>query len=390
MESLPSDILDIELPQMLDVEELAEYCATAKRIAKICQSKSFWSYKVAHTPRRVLQDDWFLGLASLGETVLLELLLNAIDKVSLILLDNWAIAYAALDLIDQRHSLSEQGLALMEQLIGRAETDPALERAIVSDSFRLGVNLRNFYHNVRERALTVREELESGDSTIWAYSRNETYYYLGDYVNDFIYEENIDLIPSMYDYIDRVPNITVTEVDYTSPGGKVITSPLGHHNMWEERYNYVTNFICYFVERLLLLDDIEQIKKILRLVQTAPLPIGITILSYATEEQAVKLVTKYGLTGWKRYLNGFPDICPLDKRIYQNLVRLSDYIIDIPLGPYRCFEPEEWISYLENLVRGEKISEQDMNSAMRRAAKNANSNGYSYFANVINAELGFE
>ena len=377
MEDVPSEIIETNILLRITPEELPHYCATNRRYAKLCRQKSFWQLRVSRTPRRVLQDDWFLYFARQGEISLLWPLINEMARQGVII-DNWAITYAALYLLEREDKLSLDGLALLELLLADAEKDRALR------VFMIFPDLRSFFYDMRDSVTLFRQEL----TTFKPVRKNKalptylpplgTWYstayklYLGEFENRYLYDHVKDVLPPLRVYLEEMLRLK----DIPDKNRIVaFTIPLVAIEAADGKMEEMKDLLSYINEYA---DEVYVANQWINSVTDSIL------------QELPYLEAKLLIPPGKPWINTFSPRSlpfPIDPAIYYYLVSVREYTSDSLSRAVRAIEPEEFISYLRQLIMDNNISGSEMEEAMLLAHKEALSIGYTYFAFVVGDEL---
>ena len=378
MEEVPSEIIETNILLRITPEELPHYCATNRRYAKLCRQKRFWQLRVARTPRRVLQDDWFLYFAQQGEISLLWPLINEMARQGVII-DNWAITYAALYLLEQEDKLSPDGRELLKLLLADAKKDRAL-RSLIRP-----FDLQCYFYAIQESVVTFREQLAKSthpdkglpiyDHPVKDWEAPDYMLYLGEFENGYLYDHVKDVLPPLRTYwkdISRTEDKThkYTIADFIIPLVAVEAAD-GKMDEMKDLLSYINEYVDedYIAEYC--------IKKVTDSI-IRELPYVEAMLLIPWDKRWISLLSRHTLP------------FPLDPTTYyylasqgeyksSNLARLSWAV--------RAIEPEEFISYLHQLTTDGKITSSEMNKVTSYASKRASRIGYTYFAAVVEDEL---
>ena len=374
MEDVPSEIIETNILLRITPEELHYYCATNRRYAKLCRQKSFWQLRVSRTPRRVLQDDWFLYFAHQGEISLLWPLINEMARQGVII-DNWAITYAAFYLLEQEEELSVDGVALLELLLADAGEDQVLRTLIRP------FDLRFYFYAIREEVVTFRQQLtepiptDKGlpiyDHPAENWDEPDYVLYLGEFENRYLYDHVKDVLPPIRAYLEEM-----------------LTVKARAHK------NKIADFTIPLVAIEAADGKMEEMKDLLSYVNEHAGGISVDYWIYSVTDRILEelpypeaeLLTPLG----KQRVNsvsylGLP--FPIDPATYYYIISIRGYTPASLARAVRAIEPEVFIAYLDKLLTNNHISRSRMRKAMLLAHAKAVHIGYTYFASVLEDEL---
>lgn len=374
---LPDEVITQELLLNLDAESLAAYCPVDRRARRFCRQPRFWQSLVSRRSRRVIQEEWFLYFAKSGETALLSDLVGEINRRAMIL-DDRAVTYAALDLLEQQRlkPLSRGGTTLLDSFLLRAARDKTLSRLLG------GLNLEQYFDMLFQEVKRFRGKLEEGllvhpRSLIYGRRifqteerREPIEFYLGEYEDNYVYEHVEDVLPPVKEYLELAMS--------TSFGGANI-------HYLRDSLDFTINLIPLMVSH----GQIEEVSSILAYAEDTEelssendkweinwyLSVVRKMAEKLSYDDLVSLVPDV-----ENFIEHGTYSGPVDPILYYK--RISSFNPRVGSDAFRCMDPQEFIKFLNGSIGKDKVK-----PFMEKSKMRAENSGYSYFSTVIGIKL---
>lgn len=329
-----------------------------------CQN-SVWQLKVLETPRRELQDDWFLFFAKRGETALLAKLFSAVTDQGVII-DNRAICYAALYLMEIEDSLSIQGWALRDQLVGQVQ----LDKYLLQDSQSLSAFFRKMSSDIKIfREETIKSFKMGRELPIPRLYPGFFATYLGEYVRDYTYRNTRDILPSLISYAKDLENTKKYPPVRTS--STYFMQAMAGEMVRAGELDKVSSLLAYIRDSEYFDEDASN--------ATVYSEVFEAVLSNGTYEEARSMDNSDEVWREGAHISSYP----VDPEIYFALVELRDYNDGVLANGLEALEAEDYLDYLDALLAEELITAQKHLEALTTIKIRADRGGYTNAALVF-------